>query len=201
MIPKIKICGIKKPSEINCLNKLNIDYVGFVFAKSKRQITIEQAKELKQNLSKNIKSVAVVVEPNKELLKQISNSGFDIIQWHGKLYEEVINKINIPLWQAVSVNNFEDMSNLIYHKSIIGYIFDGRKPGSGKTFDWTLLESIKLNKPLILAGGLSADNIKMAIEKIHPDIVDVSSGVENHNGKDLNKIKEFVRKVREFGTK
>ena len=85
------------------------------------------------------------------------------------------------------------------HANIAGYVLDGKIPGNGETFDWTLLKQFdKQDKMLMLAGGLNAENVEKAILEVQPDIVDVSSGVENVNimGKDPAKIKEFVDKVR-----
>ncbi|TCT17085.1 phosphoribosylanthranilate isomerase [Natranaerovirga pectinivora] len=199
MNPKIKICGITKKEEIPVLNEFNIDYVGFVFAKSKREVSVKDSMNLRANLNNNIKTVAVVKEPPIELLEEILQGGFDILQWHGSLKEETIKHINMPIWQAISVKDKESLGNIIYDEKIIGYVFDGSAPGSGKPFDWQVLSDIQINSELILAGGLDSDNIIEAINKIKPTIVDVSSGVESDKGKDPYKIKEFVRKVKNYG--
>lgn len=206
-IIKIKICGLTKPAEIKYLNHPEIAYAGFVLdEKSKRFVTLNQAGKLKRSLQKRIKAVAVTVSPDLELLKRIEEAGFDIIQVHQELSEQILNEARIPIWQAVNICTPENIA-FQQHEKIIGYVVDGAKAGSGVPFDWEKGKQIRAclpEKQMILAGGLHADNIKKGIELFCPDVVDVSSGVEvsegnPSHGKSEKKIAEFVRKVRSNG--
>lgn len=197
MIPEIKICGITKPEEINILNELSIDYVGFVFAKSKRQVSIKQASNLKAELNSSIKTVAVVVNETIDCIKELESAGFDILQYHGNINNELISNITIPVWNAISITKPLTSEFVFNHQKIIGYVLDGAVSGSGETFDWSYIKDSNLySKKLILAGGLNINNITTAIKEVTPDVVDVSSSVESVNGKDDNKIINFVRKVK-----
>lgn len=197
----IKVCGLTNKKEADFLNANKVDFAGMVmfFPKSKRNISPETASEIIAELDPAIKKVAVVVEPDLEQVKIIENLGFDYIQIHGKLSQELLNEINIPILKAFNVKDMDMYES--YHKEdkIIGYVFDAIEPGSGKTFDWSLVKSIpEDDKILLLAGGLTPDNVAEAITYLHPMGVDVSSGVENDNGigKDENKIQMFVKNAR-----
>lgn len=198
---KIKICGLTDKKEAEYLNRNQVDFAGMVmfFPKSKRNITIEQAKDIMAALQPKIKKVAVVVEPVLEQVQEIEQAGFDYIQIHGKLSEEILKQTKIPVLKAFNIKDMDQYEN--YHKNprIAGYVFDAQEPGSGKTFDWSLVKAIPRDeKLLLLAGGLHPDNVQEAISNVHPDGVDVSSGVEypDKPGKDGEKIDLFVKRAR-----
>lgn len=191
---KIKICGLTSPAEARYLNENHVDFAGMVlfFPKSKRNISIEQAKEIMAALDASIKRVAVVVSPYIEQVRQIEAAGFDYIQIHGEIPEAAIA---IPILKAFNVSDMGSYEKYHNDSRIAGYVFDAIEPGSGKTFDWKLVDNIPRDeKLLLLAGGLNPDNVRMAIEAVHPDGVDVSSGVENDDkaGKNPEKIHDFV---------
>lgn len=223
--PLIKICGLTNPEEVTWVVEEKADYAGFVlfFPKSKRNLKAEQAEELleilreekKKYKTENPKAVAVVVSPTAEQMKEIQNLGFDFVQIHGTIGQDVVDVLNIPVIRAVNVkdNDFLPKQRIVeeiraglrkeselFKGKVAAYLFDAQKPGSGKAFDWEILTMIKKDcGKVILAGGLNPDNVSAAIEAVRPDIVDVSSGVEISKdmvGKDLNKIKAFIRKVR-----
>lgn len=198
---KIKVCGLTDKKEASYLNAQQVDFAGFVlfFPKSKRNLTITQAKEIMNDLNPAIKKVAVVVSPSIEQIKEIQEANFDIIQIHGSLPDAVLNEISIPILKAFNISDMEHYP--IYQKceKIKGYVFDAQEPGSGKTFDWKLVTNIpRDHKLLLLAGGLTPNNVSQAIAALHPDGVDVSSGVEftDKPGKDPEKIKQFIHAVR-----
>lgn len=198
---KIKICGLTQKKEAEYLNQAHVDFAGFVlfYPKSKRNNTIFQAQEIMQALSPDIKRVAVVVSPSREQITEIEQAGFDYIQIHGNLPQEILSHISLPVLRAFNVTDMEEYPS--YHNSpqIAGYVFDAVEPGSGTTFDWNLVKQIPRDeKFLFLAGGLHPDNVSQAIQTLHPDGVDVSSGVEydHTQGKDPNKIKHFVSAVK-----
>ncbi len=201
---KIKICGLTSPAEARYLNENHVDFAGMVlfFPKSKRNISIEQAKEIMAALDASIKRVAVVVSPSIEQVRQIEAAGFDYVQIHGEIPEtetEAEAAIAIPILKAFNVSDMGSYEKYHNDSRIAGYVFDAIEPGSGKTFDWKLVDNIPRDeKLLLLAGGLNPDNVRMAIEAVHPDGVDVSSGVENDNGagKNPDKIHDFVAAIK-----
>lgn len=197
----IKVCGLTEVREAEYLNRFKIDFAGFVlfFPKSKRNISIEKAEEIMKRLDKNIKKTAVVVSPAKEQIIDICNSGFDYIQIHGKIEEEVLKMAQIPVLKAFNVDDMDEFKMYSSNEKIAGYVFDAAEPGSGRTFDWDILSQIEREgKLFILAGGLNPDNVRKAVAAVNPDMVDVSSGVENDDGfgKDILKIEKFVKQVR-----
>ncbi len=201
---KIKICGLTSPAEARYLNENHVDFAGMVlfFPKSKRNISIEQAMEIMAALDASIKRVAVVVSPSIEQVRQIEAAGFDYVQIHGEIPEtetEAEAAIAIPILKAFNVSDMDSYEKYHNDSRIAGYVFDAIEPGSGKTFDWKLVDNIPRDeKLLLLAGGLNPDNVRMAIEAVHPDGVDVSSGVENDDkaGKNPEKIHDFVAAVK-----
>lgn len=197
----IKVCGLTEVREAEYLNRLKIDFAGFVlfFPKSKRNISIEKAEEIMKHLDKNIKKTAVVVSPAKEQIIDICNSGFDYIQIHGKIEEEVLKMAQTPVLKAFNVDDMDEFKMYSSNEKIAGYVFDAAEPGSGRTFDWDILSQIERDgKLFILAGGLNPDNVRKAVAAVNPDMVDVSSGVENDDGfgKDILKIEKFVKQIR-----
>ena len=201
---KVKICGLTSPAEARYLNENHVDFAGMVlfFPKSKRNISIEQAMEIMAALDASIKRVAVVVSPSIEQVRQIEAAGFDYVQIHGEIPEtetEAEAAIAIPILKAFNVSDMGSYEKYHNDSRIAGYVFDAIEPGSGKTFDWKLVDNIPRDeKLLLLAGGLNPDNVRMAIEAVHPDGVDVSSGVENDNGagKNPEKIHDFVSAIK-----
>lgn len=198
---KIKICGLTKPEEAEYLNKHKVDYAGMVlfYNKSRRNITIEQAKLIMKALDSQIKKVAVVVSPTVEQAIEIEHAGFDYIQIHGIIPSKLFEHINIPVLKAFNITDMDKYKEYKDCNGIVGYVFDAQEPGSGKTFDWSMVKNLPRDEKLfILAGGLNAENVCEAVKYLNPDIVDVSSGVENDSGnmKDVEKIRKFVEKVR-----
>lgn len=197
---KIKICGLTSPAEARYLNENHVDFAGMVlfFPKSKRNISIEQAREIMAALDTSIKRVAVVVSPSIEQVRQIEAAGFDYVQIHGEI-PQTESAIAIPILKAFNVSDMNSYEKYHNDSRIAGYVFDAIEPGSGKTFDWRLVDNIPRDeKLLLLAGGLNPDNVRMAIEAVHPDGVDVSSGVENDDGagKNPEKIRAFATAVK-----
>ena len=198
---KIKICGITSVADTEYLNQYQVDFAGMIlfFPKSKRNIDIPTAKKLIRHLNQSIKSVAVVVEPTREQMVLIAEAGFDYIQIHGKLSEDLILHCPLPILKAFNVHDMEQYEQYRSYEQIIGYVFDAAEPGSGTTFDWNMLKALpKDNKLCLLAGGLNADNVAKAIAAVSPDGVDISSGVEcaDKPCKDPEKLHAFITAVR-----
>lgn len=198
---KVKICGLKNQTDIKCINTLSPDFAGFVmfFEKSHRNISPEKAQKLLSALDPNIKSVAVTVSPTEEQLEQIYNLGFDYVQIHGNITDEVLKNSKTPIIRAINVSGTDSLTDLDNYKNVKGILFDSAVPGSGQGFDWTLLKKLpKTDKMLFLAGGLTADNVAAAICQVHPYAVDVSSGVElsDKSGKDFELVRTFIENAR-----
>lgn len=198
---KIKICGLTTPLEAEWVSKSQVDYAGMVlfFPKSKRNITIEQAKEIMKSMLPQIQKVAVVVSPSALQIKEIQKAGFDIVQIHGQVLPEALETLRIPFLRAFNVDNMQEWERYEAEPKCIGYVFDAVKPGSGETFDWSSIPNLPEDgKPYLLAGGLNPDNVGSAVAAMHPYGVDVSSGVERDSGtgKDPEKMGAFVRAVR-----
>ncbi len=198
---KIKICGLKRTEDIENANKLKPDFVGFVFAKSKREVSKETAKMLKSKLDKTIKVVGVFVDADINFMCELAREKIiDIIQLHGCESEEMIVAIKeilpkVEIIKAISVNATDDI--FAWENSQADYlILDNGSGGTGEKFDWSVLSEIKnFNKKLIIAGGLNPQNVK-EVAKIKPFGVDVSSGVETNGYKDSEKMALFVQNVR-----
>lgn len=169
------------------------------FPKSKRNINEEKSTEIINALDESIKKVAVTVSPTLEQVKIIEYLGFDYIQIHGKLENSIIESTDIPILKAFNVKDIDEYEHFKNIDKIKGFVFDAQEPGSGKTFDWYTLKTFpKSDKLMILAGGLNPTNVENAVKVLHPDCVDVSSGVENENGigKSKEKINMFVTNAR-----
>lgn len=198
---KIKICGLTTPREAEWISAAGADYAGMVlfFPKSKRNISIETAREVMGALAPQIRKAAVVVSPKESEIEQIQEAGFDMIQMHGEIAPEVLETLKIPFLRAFNVNNMKEWEKYEKEPKCAGYVFDAVEPGSGKTFDWGSIPRLPENgKPWLLAGGLNPENVEAAIAGVHPYGVDVSSGVEcaSGQGKDPDRIRAFVRAVR-----
>ena len=181
-----------------------VDYAGMVLfcPKSRRNITIEKAREIMKALPPEIKKTAVTVSPTSEQVKLIEEAGFDVLQIHGHLAEEIPEEADIPIIRAVNVKGRVPVMES--YPRIFAYLFDAAAPGSGKSFDWSCLAHISAQgRKLILAGGLHPFNVGEAIRQVHPWMVDVSSGVEydDKKGKDPVKIQAFIEAVKEADEK
>lgn len=194
---KVKICGLTSIEDAQLINTYKADFAGLVmfFPKSKRNMTSDRVSIVLSALDAKIKKVAIVVSPTEAEIEVVENLSFDYIQIHGELSEELINKIHLPILKAFNVNDMDKFDFYHNYPQIVGYVFDATEPGSGKTFDWNLVNAIPRDeKMLILAGGLNAENVKKAMAAVNPDAVDVSSAVEyaDKPGKDEKKVKEFI---------
>ncbi|KPU43597.1 N-(5'-phosphoribosyl)anthranilate isomerase [Oxobacter pfennigii] len=194
---KVKICGLKRSEDIKYVNALKPDYAGFVFAKSKRQVTLSEAGELIANLNKGIKKVGVFVDEDIEKVKDASFAlKLDIIQLHGNEPNEYIKKLNgYEVWKAVSIKSHEGIKRLKQYNAD-AILLDQGGGGTGISFDWDIIKGISVNTPIILAGGLNSQNVEDAIKTVKPYAVDVSSGVETDGFKDCSKIYDFIKKAR-----
>lgn len=203
----IKICGLKRAEDALIVNKFrSIKYVGFVFADTKRKISVEQAKKIKAALREDIKTVGVFTETSAEKISEIAKAvGLDICQLHSDETNEDCKNVCTPVWKAIRIKNAESLKMAESFTSAEGIVLDkykaGEYGGTGEVFDWHIVEGFSKNQFTVLAGGLNKDNILKAIEIVKPDVVDLSSSVETDGFKDYKKIKEFVERIENNGIK
>lgn len=218
---KIKICGITNKKEIEYVNILKPEYIGFVFTKSKRQVSGIKAKELTNRLSKEIKTVGVFKDNSlDEILDVMKEIQLDVIQLHGKEDEKFIDLLRkkltktVCVWKALSISDIKNYISKNYigaNNLIDNFLIDGDNPGSGETYSLkNINEYFKLNylgksinnkNQFFLAGGITPENVVKRISEANPIGVDVSSGVEviDENGirtKSYEKMKDLIEKVR-----
>jgi phosphoribosylanthranilate isomerase len=192
---KIKICGLTRMEDIDAVNNALPDYIGFVFAPSRRRVDEKMAALLKERLDGRIKTVGVFV--NQEVLFISGLKGIiDIAQLHGDEDGDYIKRVreHYPVIKAVGIEKTlpplpEEVDYLLFDTLSV------QRGGTGKTFDWNVLQDYN-GPPYFLAGGLNAESISDAICTLSPFCVDVSSGVETDGVKDTKKIEQFVRLVR-----
>jgi phosphoribosylanthranilate isomerase len=194
---RIKICGITNLEDALIATYLGADALGFVFAKeSPRAITPDTARNIISKLPPFIVSVGVFVDtPEEEILSIIGHTGIQCVQLHGNESPAEYSKIGIPVIKAFRVNEHFRVDTLAQFPAT-AYLLDtfvkGTAGGTGKTFDWNIAVAAKAYGRIILAGGLTPENIEDAIRKVQPYGVDISSGVESIPGKkDKRKLQQL----------
>ena len=195
---KIKLCGITRLCDIEAVNELKPEYIGFVFAKkSKRYVAPEVAEQLRRKLSHEIQAVGVFVDESvQQVAKLLREHVIDIAQLHGSEDDDYIRTLreltNKPIIKAFRINEESDLDAI--EACSADYVLLDSGAGCGETFEWRLIKNIK--RPFFLAGGLDASNANRAVHEIHPYAVDVSSGIETNGFKDKEKMRIFVTAVR-----
>ena len=196
---RIKICGLFRDCDIDYVNETEPDYVGFIlnYPKSRRNISCQRAAQMKKRLKPGIRTVGVFVDqPVDTVALAAREIGLDIVQLHGHEDDQYIRSLReiMPqeIWKAFRIESESDLheaKNCPADKILLdnGY-------GTGKPFDWK--KAISFTRPFILAGGLEPGNIQDAINLLHPEILDMSSGVETDGVKDREKIKRAVSEAR-----
>ena len=216
--PKVKMCGISKVETIPAIVDAKPDYMGLVFAPSKRQVTVEQAKTLAEELHKQyaarynsgadqsdideIKTVGVFVNETLDNLVTIAEKvHLDAVQLHGDEDETFIQSLkectNVEVWKAVQIRSASDAEKWI-DSSADMLLFDAyhkdERGGIGEVFDWSCLDAFE--RPFMLAGGIDSTNVARAIRTVRPYGIDISSGIETDGVKDDEKIKAFTNIVK-----
>ncbi len=204
----VKICGIKNKETLICCENNNVDFFGMIFYdKSPRNISIEQAKIL-QNISQNLQINGVGVFVNldiKKLKEYVNHLELRFIQLHGEennKYIKDIKKMNVKVIKKISIDKKDDLKRTSDFEAADFFLFD-YKPcknelpgGNAKSFNWSILKQLKINKPWFLSGGVNLDNILSIKTAIKPYGVDLSSGVEKKLGiKDNHIINNFIGKL------
>ena len=216
--PKVKMCGISKVETIPAVVEAKPDYMGLVFAPSKRQVTVDQAKTLVEELHKQytkrynngaeqsnndeIKTVGVFVNETLDNLVSIATeANLDVVQLHGDEDEAFIQSLkertNVEVWKAVQIRSAADAEAWIDSRADM-LLFDAyhkdERGGTGEVFDWSCLDEFE--RPFMLAGGIDSTNVARAIRTVRPYGIDISSGIETDGVKDDEKIKAFTNIVR-----
>jgi phosphoribosylanthranilate isomerase len=193
------MCGLRRAEDIEAANRLMPEYIGFVFAPaSRRYIAPEEAAALRQRVRPGIRAVGVFVDAKESAAARLLAEGvIDIAQLHGNEDGAYIARLKArtgkPVIRAFRVKNAEDLRAA--EASPADMILLDAGAGDGKTFDWSMLSSV--SRPYFLAGGLTPENTAEAVKRYHPFAVDVSSGIETDGFKDCNKMRAFMRAVRE----
>lgn len=185
--------------DIRIVNKYKPDYIGFVFADSKRKVSHELASEMKKNLDSDIISVGIFVDADgDEIIELFDNGVIDVAQLHGSESEDYIRNLKERTNNEMKIINAIEMSGekdlLEYENSIADYLLLDSGKGSGKTFDWRLIRQ-DLDKDFFLAGGIDISNVTEAIESFNPYAIDLSSSLETDGFKDENKIKKIMEVI------
>ena len=190
---KVKICGLSTASAVETACQAGADYIGFVFAESHRRVSLEQAQKLAALVPATVRKVGVFVSPSlTELQEAILVANLDLVQIHGNFNEDLLTEIGRPVIRAYQVKGaLKDVSQQADY-----LLFDAPLAGSGQTFDWQSFDKNQIHQPFFIAGGLNTGNVREAIQHFAPYAVDVSSGVETDGQKDLEKIKEFIERVK-----
>ena len=196
---RVKMCGMRRMEDIAAANSLMPEYIGFVFAPaSRRYVSPEEAAALRQALRPGIRAVGVFVNEEFGTVARLLAEGIiDIAQLHGDEDEDYISRLREvsgkPVIRAFRVKGEADLRTA--EASAADMILLDAGAGDGKTFDWSLLSSV--SRPYFLAGGLTPENAAEAVRRFHPFAVDVSSGIETDGFKDSEKMRAFMRAVRE----
>ena len=199
---KVKICGIRTLAEAQMASRAGAWAIGEVFAPSRRRIEVDQAAAINRELNGDVLKVGVFVNAQLDTIKDIIRScDLDIVQLHGEEAPELLDDIPVPVIKAFPVQGLID-PDYVKRWPAWAYLFDtavnGQSGGSGRSFNWDYLRLVQDWPNLILAGGLNADNVAAAIQRVRPLAVDVSSGVEYlEGGKDPLKIELFINEVRQ----
>jgi len=198
MKTKIKICGLTNLEDALLADNLGADYLGFIFAKSKRQVDVQTVKRIVEQLPSGPTKVGVFMDQPLEFVREtMEKTGLDRIQLHGEESIDFCRALNWPVIKRIQIDDNASMKSV--HDQMnqfpgVQYLIDPGA-GDGKTFDWSIIQNLKTD--YILAGGLNPDNVREAVVMLHPFGVDVSSGVESWAGKkDPEKLKRFIEEVR-----
>lgn len=198
----VKFCGLMRENDINYANILKPDFIGFVYAESKRKVTIKQSAYLKRILDKNIKTVGVFLNNSlEEILEICSENIIDIIQLHGEYSAELISTLKEKTGKKITACvNVKEVKDILSLQNIISdyILLDGAKSGSGVAFDYSLLDKAidnGFNREYFLSGGLNINNIHKAL-LYKPYCIDISSGIEENGIKNFNLMKNIMQKVK-----
>lgn len=203
---KVKICGISNPEHAIAVAEAGADFIGMVFAPSKRKVDSERAFEIIAEINKwktlhknnQVKTVAVFVNESVEVMNQtVKTCQFDYVQLNGEEAIEQCQEVSVPVFKALRLDDLNINVQAERYSQCSSYILLDSAPkgiwgGTGKTGSWDVASVVSKQYPLILAGGLTPENVAEAVRKVQPEAVDVSTGVETDGIKDPEKIYRFI---------
>jgi len=222
----VKICGVSEVAHARAAAALGADFVGMVFAPSRRQVTLGQAKRISGGLQKGATPLAttedvrgleealsrrrpllvgVFADQDADTINAICDDvGLDLVQLSGSEPWEVCAHINRPIFKCMKVRDGETAEQLMLHVHegaivLLDPYVEGTYGGTGKTLDWNVASEVAQQTPTVLAGGLTPKNVGDAVRAVSPWAVDVSSGVETEGAKDTDKIRSFIVAAKEAG--
>ncbi|MGD8113707.1 MAG: phosphoribosylanthranilate isomerase [Sphaerochaetaceae bacterium] len=196
MTVKLKICGIRTEEEIDMVNEALPDYIGFVFAESRRKVDLHKALLLRRKLDERIKSVGVFVDEKVDyVIEAVKSKAIDIVQLHGTEDDTYIRKLkaSVPV-QVIKAVRMGENKNVLLDSPLSDFLLADSFAGSGRTFDWSI--ALQSEKPLFIAGGIGEENIERAFEIFQPYAFDLSSSVETNGYKDREKIRKITMILR-----
>lgn len=200
--PKVKICGVTRLEDALAAVRLGADAIGFNFwPGSKRHVTPAQAGAIVGRLPPLVTVVGVFVDPSRdEVLRAVDASGIGVAQLHGDEPPDLCMSLPVPVLKAIRVAGPSSLAALASY-DVQGFLLDAASPGyggSGLTFDWSLAAQVARELPIVLAGGLTPENVAEAVRAVRPWAVDAASGVESSPGvKDVEKMKRFIEAAKE----
>jgi phosphoribosylanthranilate isomerase len=200
---RVKVCGITNLEDAFAAVAYGADAIGLVLAPSPRQVTVDEAGEIARQIPPFVTKVGVFVDESADDVNRIADQcGLDAVQLHGHEPEEMTARIVTTVIKAIRVSTNEPVESTAYPGCVLlldTYV-PGTPGGTGITFDWALAKDAAAHRPIVLAGGLTEDNVTSAIETVCPYAVDVSGGVEAEPGrKDHDKIARFIRAAKGLG--
>jgi phosphoribosylanthranilate isomerase len=199
---KVKICGITRLEDALAAVRLGADALGFNFwPRSKRYLPPAAARAIVRRLPPLVTAVGVFVDPSRdEVLRAADASGVVMAQLHGDESPELCLSLPVPVLKAIRVADAGTLVQLASY-DVRGFLLDTPGPGyggSGRTFDWSLVAEVAREMPIVLAGGLTPENVGEAVRAVHPWAVDVASGVESAPGlKDEDRMRRFIDAAKE----
>ena len=202
---RIKFCGLTRAEDARVAIELGVDYIGLVFApQSPRRLLLGQARMLRELVRQDIAVVALMMDNTRaDVEKVVESLQPDVLQFHGAEDDAFCASFGLPFWKAIAMGGQAEaaLSAMARYPAASGFLFDGHaageQGGSGKRFDWKQMPGT-LDRPFFLAGGLSPENVAIALQTARPWGVDVSSGIESAPGiKQADKMRQFVEAVRQ----
>jgi len=208
---RIKFCGITRVQDATIACALGVDAIGLVLThKSPRCVTALQAREIRRALPPFVAAVALFMDDEPGFIADaVATVQPDLLQFHGRETLDECLRYEVPYLKAIAMDGGDAVREVHEHTAAVGFVFDAHAPGApggaGRAFDWSLVpRDVPTGErpfPLILAGGLTCDNVGSAIRAVHPYAVDVSSGIESAHGiKDAEKMRRFVEEVERAGS-
>ena len=203
---KIKICGITNIRDALCACEYGADALGFVFAKSKRKISLRTAASITGKMPPFVSKVGVFVNAQKkDVLRILKTCHLDVLQFHGEESDKycAFFRKYCKIVKGIRLEHKESLKSVNQYNNIDAYLFDSYSEnqygGTGRSFGYSFIENIVFNKPIIIAGGINVKNFQQVLRLVHPFALDVSSSIEEKPGKkNLRKMKKLIEKVKAF---